>query len=449
MRRAVALAVGSGVVLAAAAAGPAWAREVKDDTAAPAATKAVDYAGYELRVPAGWPVYRLDQHPSTCVRYDVPAVYLGTPGADQRCPAGLLGRTATVSIIPGTVAAAGTTKVASLPAVGATVAGNAVQHQLRVSLGAATGRSATVVATYGDSPAAVEQVLATLRMAPGGAPGGAVRAARQQAPAKLPQAAPQAQPVGVAWRGVPPGWPTQIVVSPPPPPVPPDARPVLGFDTCTAPSLATMKTWRRAYGAVGVYIGGVNAACAYGNLSANWIKSAQGMGWGLIPTYVGPQAPCYGYGVMINAKRAASQGKAAGDDAVADAKLLGLPQGSPVYDDMEAYNDDAAGCRAAVLTFLGAWDREVTARGYLAGVYSSQDSGIDDMEAAAVAKTPGFTAPRAVWIAHWDNQATLQDGTLVWPLQDRNKQYQGPHNRTVGGITLNIDGDLAGGPLAH
>ena len=89
----------------------------------------------------------------------------------------------------------------------------------------------------------------------------------------------------------------------------------------------------------------------------------------------------------------------------------------------------------------------MTARGYVSGVYSSQDPGIDDMQAAAVAKTPGFTVPEAIWFAHWDNRATLSDGTLVWPPRDRDKQYQAPHNRTVGGITLNIDGDLAGGPL--
>ncbi len=71
------------------------------------AMKTVVYAGYEFQVPASWPVYRLDEHPQTCVRYDVHAVYLGTPGTDMRCPAGLVGRTQTVSLIPGKGAAAG------------------------------------------------------------------------------------------------------------------------------------------------------------------------------------------------------------------------------------------------------------------------------------------------------------------------------------------------------
>ena len=46
-------------------------------------------------------------------------------------------------------------------------------------------------------------------------------------------------------------------------------------------------------------------------------------------------------------------------------------------------------------------------------------------------------------------RATLSDGTLDWPLADRAKQYAGNINATVGGITLNIDKDIVGGPLAR
>ena len=68
--------------------------------------------------------------------------------------------------------------------------------------------------------------------------------------------------------------------------------------------------------------------------------------------------------------------------------------------------------------------------------------------AAAVAKVPSFTAPQAIWIALWDNVASLTDGTLAWPLGDRDKQYAGIVNQTIGGITLNIDKDVVGGPVA-
>ena len=91
----------------------------------------------------------------------------------------------------------------------------------------------------------------------------------------------------------------------------------------------------------------------------------------------------------------------------------------------------------------------MAAAGYLTGVYSSQDSAIQDMQRAVVAKTIWFTPPDAIWIALWDDVATLNDGTLTWPLDERSKQYWGNATGTVGGITLSIDDDLVGGPMAR
>jgi hypothetical protein len=511
MRRAIAAAAVGGLVLGGVMAIPAFAataakttnRTTGKTTGKKTAMKTVVYHGYEFQVPASWRVYRLDLHPTTCVRYDVHAVYLGTPGADMRCPAGLVGRTQTVSVIPSTTVAAGSgsatvdqrqqpdglagTEVRALPAVHGAVTQNPDEHELRAALGAAS-LGVTVLATYGTDPAAVEQVLGTLRAAPAGAaqtpqspsskslsPPSVERApaleqsaavGRAAAPAREAPAQPAAAgttspksskeatspeqaktTVYKSWMGVPPDWPAQIVVTPPPPL--PVIHPVSGFDSCTAPTLATMRVWRRQYAAVGVYIGGVNSACAYGNLSAAWFRSAAAMGWGMLPTYVGPQAPCWGYsGTLIKPGQAAAEGQAAGAAAVADARLFGLAAGSPIYYDMEAY-DCGRSCTDAVLTFLGAWDRTVAAKGYLTGVYSSQDSGIDDMQAAAVAGQAGFTRPDAIWIALWDGKATLDDGALDWPIGDREKQYAGNLNGTVGGITLSIDRDAVAGPMAR
>jgi hypothetical protein len=486
MRRAIAAAAVGGLVLGGVMAIPAFAataakttdRTTGKTTGTKTAMKTVVYHGYEFQVPASWPVYRLDQHPTTCVRYDVHAVYLGTPGADMQCPAGLVGRTQTVSLIPSATVAAGSgsatvdqrqqpdglggTEVRALPAVRGAVTQNPDEHELRVTLGAAS-LGATVLATYGTDPAVVEQVLGTLRAAPAGAAQTSQSASSpslsrpsiERAPA-LEQSAAVGQAkspkqakatVYKSWKGVPPNWPVQIVV-PPPPPVP-VIHPLSGFDACTAPTLATMRVWRRQYAAVGVYIGGANSACAYGNLSAAWFRSAAAMGWGMLPTYVGPQAPCWDYsGALINPAKAAAEGQTAGANAVADAKLFGLAPGSPIYDDMEAY-DGSRSCTNAVLTFLGAWDRTVAAKGYLTGVYSSQDSGIEDMQAAAAAGQAGFTRPDAIWIALWDGKATLDDGTLDWPIGDREKQYAGNLYATVGGITLSIDRDVVAGPMAR
>jgi hypothetical protein len=60
--------------------------------ATPAAARTVDFDGQAVTVPAGRPVYRLAEHPQMCVRLDRRAVYLGTPGANQRCPSSAIGR---------------------------------------------------------------------------------------------------------------------------------------------------------------------------------------------------------------------------------------------------------------------------------------------------------------------------------------------------------------------
>jgi Domain of unknown function (DUF1906) len=54
--------------------------------AAPAMAQTVHFGGRTATGPSGWPVYRLAEHPHMCVRLDRRAVYLGTPGANQRCP---------------------------------------------------------------------------------------------------------------------------------------------------------------------------------------------------------------------------------------------------------------------------------------------------------------------------------------------------------------------------
>src|SRR5438045_1777569 len=62
-------------------------------TAAPAAAaRQVHYRGHVVHVPRGWPVYRIADDPSRCVRLDRHAVYLGTPSDNQRCPAHAVGR---------------------------------------------------------------------------------------------------------------------------------------------------------------------------------------------------------------------------------------------------------------------------------------------------------------------------------------------------------------------
>ena len=95
-----------GAALTAATPACAAARTVRARCTQPTASwtpngvRTVSYHGVEFDVPAGWPVYDLAADPTTCVRFDVHAVYLGHPGADMSCPATVIGRADAVLVEP-------------------------------------------------------------------------------------------------------------------------------------------------------------------------------------------------------------------------------------------------------------------------------------------------------------------------------------------------------------
>lgn len=221
----------------------------------------------------------------------------------------------------------------------------------------------------------------------------------------------------------------------------------LGFDACAAPSRQAMKSWLTSpYRAVGVYIGGLNRACAQPNLTATWVAEQVAAGWHLIPTYVGLQAPTSACGscAKLSVAKAAKQGTEAAADAVADAQAIGMGTGSPIYFDMEAYTRTTNATRAT-LTFLAAWTERLRAVGYRSGVYSSSASGIADL---AREYGSGYAEPDQIWFANWNNRRNALDPYLsaeMWPSHQRIHQYRGGHNETYGLVTINIDNDYVDG----
>ncbi len=225
-----------------------------------------------------------------------------------------------------------------------------------------------------------------------------------------------------------------------------------GFDTCSAPSTATMQSWLASpYRAIGVYIGGVNRACPDGNLSAAWASGVVASGWNLLPLYVGLQAPCVAQAglALINPSTATADGSAAADDAVARAGVFGLAAGSPIYFDMEGYKTNSPACTKAVQSFLAGWVARLRGHGYLAGVYGSAASTIRDLLPSA--GNPA-TGPDAVWIANWNGQTGVFGDPYVadtyWPSHQRIHQYRGGHHETYAGVTVNIDSNTVDGPVA-
>ncbi|MGW4276098.1 glycoside hydrolase domain-containing protein, partial [Streptomyces seoulensis] len=377
------------------AAGPASRVAVPGTAASDDATKTVSYRGHTFTVPASWPVVDLTENPAACVRFDRHAVYLGDPGEQQDCPARVTGRTEALWLRPATATKAAVTE-------------NPVAHEFRAT---APADGIAVTATYGADRATVERVLRSA-----GLP---VAAARAEPPAAAPAA--RALPADAT------------------------VHQGKGFDTCAAPGPSTMTAWKAAspYSAVGVYIGGVNRGCAQPNLTAEWVRTQYTAGWRFLPLYVGPQ-PAPGAGSCADDCAAvtdpAPQGRAAAEDAAAQAGALGLGTGSVLYNDLEQYTPGAA-VTARVLGYLEAWTARLHELGYRSGAYGSVSSLVADL----VDHATGTTLPDVIHFAHWNDEATLADPALpaaLWSGHQRVHQYAGDRAETYGGIRVTIDRDL-------
>lgn len=227
----------------------------------------------------------------------------------------------------------------------------------------------------------------------------------------------------------------------------------LAFDTCTAPALASIQAWDASpYRAVGVYIAGVNRTCSQPQLTRDWVTAVTAMRWKLLPVYKGLQPPCGGKPTdqKIVPSQAASQGRAAANEAAVAARALGMLRGSAFYNDIENYTSSNQTCRTAVLNYLSAWTRELHRLGYVSGVYANLSSGAPDL--SAVYNSSSYARPDALWIARYDGNSPLTGWAGIpnqqWANHQRAKQYRGSHNETYGGVTINIDNDNVDAPVA-
>src|SRR5205807_6642238 len=63
----------------------------------------------------------------------------------------------------------------------------------------------------------------------------------------------------------------------------------------------------------------------------------------------------------------------------------------------------------------------------------------------------GYLEPDDLWIADWNGKQSTSDPYIPsgdWSAHQRLHQYQGGHNETYGGVTINIDGDYLDGATA-
>jgi len=228
-----------------------------------------------------------------------------------------------------------------------------------------------------------------------------------------------------------------------------------GFDKCTAATSAQMQAWwnNSPFYDANIYISGRNRGCSQPQLTAAWVNQISAMGWGLIPTIVGYQAPC---SVCTNCQKhssdaatAETQGRGEADIAITDANNLGLTQGTVLYYDMERYDETAGtpNCRVSVNSFLKGWTDRLKEQGYVSGVYGSPFNANADW-----INIPAPSRMDAVWMARWNNVmsvwgvAPLADN--VWTNHQRIHQWLGPRDETWGGVTFNIDNNISDAPVA-
>ncbi|GAA1968070.1 hypothetical protein GCM10009738_50500 [Kitasatospora viridis] len=429
-------------------------------------TQAVDYHGYHLTVPADWQVVDLSQNPHTCVRFDRHAVYLGTPGAEQDCPAHLSGRTDAVLIqpvpapTPSRPAAPVVDPGAPLPAK--VLAAGAVDHWIAVQL---RGTGLQLTAGYPDSPDQLNGILAaattgtptpaaqpsTTPRTAAAAPTGTPQPTGTPTTAGTPATTGTPQPTGTPattpqTAGAAPAVRTTAVTAAATTVIPATDDYTQGFDACAAPSAGQMQAWmaNSPYRSVGIYIGGPAQACPTGTPDAGWVSSRAQEGWSFLPIYVGHQVLSKdGPPIAADLPTATQQGTTEGQDAVAKAGALGFQQGAVVYDDLENYDRSQPGYSDRVLAYLNGWISAVKSAGFRAGVYSGPYSGLADL--AAHYNDSSFPRPDVVWSAAWNSYHDTSDAgtgipTGLWPAARRVHQW-GNGTQSWGGVSMNIDGD--------
>jgi len=211
------------------------------------------------------------------------------------------------------------------------------------------------------------------------------------------------------------------------------------------------------YRTTNLYIGGVNRACSNAGLTPGYVAGLAAQGWTLVPTWVGPQAACWGWQgakMSYDPGVAYAQGQAEADAAVSAATALGLAlpgEGTVLYYDLEAYDIGNSPCRLAAKSFIQGWTERLQAAGQVAGAYG-----------AGCASAPSDwstlpSPPEALWAAHWIYNSYTPEATVwnvaclsnsLWSNHQRLRQYTGGHVEVWGTTSLNIDCNVLDGIVA-
>ena len=231
------------------------------------------------------------------------------------------------------------------------------------------------------------------------------------------------------------------------------------FDKCEVPTLSQLQSWRTSspYRAVNLYIGGISKFCSNLPITASYIQSIYRQGWKLILTWVGHQAPCttFKYPFPYNVTDAYQYGVNNANQANARMRDLNLSNsdgsGNIIYLDLEHFGY-TPNCSAAARAYLNGWNTRLSQLGIATALYSTSSSitansffdldvQLDAVWVAEWYRTPGFRPDETVWdLRYLSNE--------YWTNNQRILQYSGGHNETWGGVTMNIDSNVAEGKVS-
>lgn len=209
----------------------------------------------------------------------------------------------------------------------------------------------------------------------------------------------------------------------------------VGVDSCAAGSWTPSQAqwlWNNPLPAdgytpstIGGYIGGVGSNPNCTDINSTWASdiSAGLPGWGIIPIYVGYQAPS-GCGtnlpqMSIDPSTALSQGETDANQAASLAKSAGFTD--VVYDDMEGY-DYTSSCDSAVTSYLNGWVYQLNQDGLVAGVYGSADSTIAGL--VGHIGDSGMHEPAYIWTGSGESLWNISSvPNSDWLNDQRDVQY--------------------------
>ena len=233
-----------------------------------------------------------------------------------------------------------------------------------------------------------------------------------------------------------------------------------GFDQCLAPTQKAMNRWLKnsPFLAVGIYISGDSRGLPRASPTSprpgSRPSSRRAGGCCRSPSArrrpAAPRFPRYDDDETIRPTRGPNggyptpgrQGSRGGGKPSWPPPALGIVPGSTLWYDLEGFDHTRRDCRESALAFLSAWTNRCTPSA------TSPASTPAPGPASRCSTTRRVNRPAALHAARPDLDRPLgrrgQHQHVVhpqrrWHPAGRMKQYQGGHNETWGGVTINID----------